>query len=82
MLDVDGIILYDVQDESGRTSDERPFPFLPTVNPFDFAKQLQSVADDRVPPRVTYIATGNCSVNELENRLRSMDAAYEAIVLV
>ena len=29
-LPVDGLIIYDIQDETERTSTERPFPFLPT----------------------------------------------------
>lgn len=32
-LDVDGIILYDIQDESDRTSEERTYPFIHTVAP-------------------------------------------------
>ena len=27
-LDIDALIVYDVQDESARTTEERPFPFL------------------------------------------------------
>ena len=26
-LDIDALVVYDVQDESARTSEERPFPF-------------------------------------------------------
>jgi 5,10-methylenetetrahydrofolate reductase len=29
-LQIDGIVVYDVQDEAGRTTEPRPFPFLPT----------------------------------------------------
>ena len=32
-LPIDGIVMYDLQDETQRTQDERPFPFLETVNP-------------------------------------------------
>ena len=27
-LDLDGLVLYDIQDEASRTSVERPFPFI------------------------------------------------------
>jgi hypothetical protein len=37
-LDIDGLILYDIQDESDRTDLERPFPFIETVDPCDYAK--------------------------------------------
>lgn len=32
-LDVDGVILYDIQDESDRTSEQRTYPFIHTVAP-------------------------------------------------
>src|SRR4051794_38230266 len=35
-LGVDGLILYDIDDESDRNPDERPFPFLPTMDPADY----------------------------------------------
>jgi Methylenetetrahydrofolate reductase len=37
-LDIDALVVYDVQDESARTAEERPFPFLKAYDPFDFAK--------------------------------------------
>jgi len=30
---IDGLVLYDIDDESDRNRDERPFPFLPTMDP-------------------------------------------------
>jgi hypothetical protein len=36
-LDIDGVIIYDIQDEAQRTADPRPFPFLPTVPPEEYA---------------------------------------------
>jgi hypothetical protein len=35
-LDLDGLVLYDIDDESGRNPHERPFPFSPTVDPSDY----------------------------------------------
>lgn len=37
-LDIDALVVYDVQDESARTIEERPFPFLSAHDPFEFAK--------------------------------------------
>jgi len=37
VLDVDGVIIYDIQDEAERTSEARPFPFLPTIAPDEYA---------------------------------------------
>jgi len=36
-MPVDGFIIYDIQDESERASAQRPFPFLPTLNPEEYA---------------------------------------------
>src|SRR5690606_23020177 len=36
----DGVIVYDLQDEGGRTSEPRPFPFLPTVDPCGWADEI------------------------------------------
>ena len=39
-LPVDGLIVYDIQDESGRTSIPRPFPFTGTVDPRAYSRLL------------------------------------------
>src|SRR2546421_8284782 len=36
-LQVDGLIVYDIQDEAERVSTPRPFPFLPTIDPEIYA---------------------------------------------
>jgi len=36
-LPVDGVIVYDLQDEAERTTAPRPFPFLPTLDPHAYA---------------------------------------------
>jgi 5,10-methylenetetrahydrofolate reductase len=33
MLAPDGLVIYDIQDEPGRSGEPRPFPFLPTIDP-------------------------------------------------
>ena len=37
-LPLDGVVLYDIQDETGRTQLPRPFPFVGTIDPRDYAK--------------------------------------------
>jgi 5,10-methylenetetrahydrofolate reductase len=39
-LPVDGFVVYDLQDESGRTATARPFPFAPTVDSRGYSKLL------------------------------------------
>ena len=41
-LPVDGVIVYDIQDESGRTETARPFPFAGTVDPREYSALLRS----------------------------------------
>lgn len=41
-LPIDGVVIYDVQDEAGRTSEPRPFPFLPTLDSRVYAQRLQA----------------------------------------
>ena len=40
-LALDGLVVYDIQDESGRTSQPRPFPFIATVDPRRYASLLR-----------------------------------------
>ena len=64
-LGVDGLILYDIDDESDRNPEERPFPFLPTMDPADYldrhlrpgAHRSSSIARRRSTPSKTF-ATG------------------------
>jgi hypothetical protein len=41
-LPVDGVVVYDIQDESGRTAAARPFPFAGTVDPREYSTLLRS----------------------------------------
>lgn len=50
-LKVDGLVIYDIQDEGQRTAAPRPFPFLPTLDPDMYAhSHLAPVA----LPKVVY----------------------------
>jgi hypothetical protein len=50
-LSLDGLVVYDVQDEGGRTSAPRPFPFLPTIDPRVYSRRLRELTGK---PTVTY----------------------------
>jgi hypothetical protein len=52
---VDGVVVYDIQDESGRSAQPRPFPFAGTVDPRDYSSLL-SERTGLAP--VTYKALG------------------------
>jgi hypothetical protein len=50
-LPLDGVVLYDIQDETGRTQAPRPFPFVGTVDPRAYAKLFRL-------PAIVYKALG------------------------
>ena len=69
-LDLDGLVLYDIDDESDRNPEERPFPFLPTMDP---AEYLSRHLNDWNIPVVVYRAVGKY----VEPQLRSWLGAQE-----
>lgn len=61
-LDIDALIVYDVQDEAARTSEERPFRFSSALNPLDYSKQyLHSLS----VPKIIYRPASMYTRNEL-----------------
>ncbi len=65
-LDIDALVVYDVQDESARTAEERPFPFLPALDPFVFAAgYLNALAI----PKLIYRPAGKFPPEELSDWL-------------
>ncbi len=78
-LDVDGLILYDIDDEADRNSDERPFPFLPSMDPADYLEQ--HLGSWRTPV-VVYRATAKYGERDLRDWLRRQDAAERMAVFV
>src|SRR5258708_22863711 len=54
-LPLDGIVVYDIQDEAGRKSQPRPFPFVQTVEPRSYSRTL---AQRSGRPVIAYKALG------------------------
>ncbi|MCJ8313952.1 MAG: 5,10-methylenetetrahydrofolate reductase [Saccharospirillaceae bacterium] len=44
-LDIDGLVLYDIADEVSRTQVERPFPFMETLDCFEYSEQYLKTLD-------------------------------------
>lgn len=69
-VDVDGLILYDLQDEADRTDEPRPFPYAPTLDPAEYLA-------DNLPwwggPTVVYRSVGKYTPDELAAWLRAQD---------
>ncbi len=55
-LDLDGLILYDIQDESSRTNEERTYPFIPTIAPEVYCKRYLT---DIEIPKIIYKSIAN-----------------------
>jgi 5,10-methylenetetrahydrofolate reductase len=67
--DIDGLVVYDVQDESARTSEERPFPFASSLDPFEYASQyLQRLSI----PKIIYRPAGKFTHEELSEWLQGL----------
>jgi len=68
-LDIDALIVYDVQDESARTNEERPFPFSSALDPFEYTTEyLQRLCI----PKIIYRPAGKFSKEELTTWLHEL----------
>jgi hypothetical protein len=67
-IDIDALIIYDVQDEASRVSEERPFPFLPTIDPIIYSKDYMK---ELKIPKILYRCVGKYSEEELSKHILS-----------
>jgi hypothetical protein len=78
-LAIDGLVLYDIDDESDRNPAERPFPFLPTMDPADYlARDLTGLE----APAIVYRAVGKQEEGDLRSWLEGQDPARALTVFV
>lgn len=64
---IDGLVLYDVQDEADRNDQDRPFPYLSTIDPTEYSKTyLQGLN----VPRIIYKVVGKQPKEELADWIR------------
>jgi hypothetical protein len=78
-LGLDGLILYDIDDESDRNPAERPFPFMPTLDPADYLADQFGAWDT---PVIVYRAVGKYAAPELRAWLSAQDPERVMTVLV
>ena len=77
--DLDGLVLYDIDDESTRNPSERPFPFSPTVDPSTYrADYLQGWTS----PVIVYRAVGKYDREGLQTWIEHQDPATTLTVMV
>ncbi len=78
-IDIDGLILYDIQDESARTDAPRPFPYIPTVAPDNYSeiylKEL-NVA------KIIYKSVGKYSAQDFKTWISAKNHEIECAVFV
>jgi hypothetical protein len=75
----DALILYDLQEEPGRAGGERPFPFLPTWDPLDYARAYLAGLDI---PKVFYKCVANLDRDGFARWMQAFPAHRDACVLV
>lgn len=74
-LGADGLVVYDIEDESSRTNEPRPFPFLPTIDAATYAHgMLRGVAI----PKIVYRPVARFDAAGFEAMLRAEEAASDA----
>jgi len=77
--DIDGLILYDIQEESSRTSEERPFPFMETIDSFKYSRECLSSLS---VPKIIYRSVGKYRRAELTQFLANLSPENELTVFV
>ena len=78
-LDVDGLVLYDIADETARNIARRPFPFMPTLDP---ATYLSDHLTGWQGPVVVYRAVAKYPRPELLSWIEKQDPSRVLTVLV
>ncbi|MFL6159713.1 MAG: methylenetetrahydrofolate reductase [Marmoricola sp.] len=78
-LDLDGLILYDIDDESSRNPATRPFPFSPTVDP---AVYRADHLGQWHTPVVVYRAVGKYQREDLSAWIGAQDPSRTLTVMV
>jgi 5,10-methylenetetrahydrofolate reductase len=77
-LPVDGLIIYDIQDETERISTERPFPFLPTLSPEVYAHQHLACL---TVPKIVYRCVNRDTATEFVQWLGSLSPSRLSVLV-
>ncbi len=78
-LKIDGLILYDIQDETSRTSEARPFPFMETLDSFSYSRGYLC---DLPLPKIIYRSVGKYSPSTLSQFLLKLSSKDNLTVFV
>jgi len=77
-LNIDGIVVYDVQDESSRTQEPRPFPFLPTHDSRIYSSVVRELSGRET---ITYKCVAGKSEEQLDAWLDAAQTSYGLEIL-
>lgn len=79
--EIDAIVLYDIQEEKERVTEERTFPFLPTIDPQHYS---DSYLDSIDKPKIIYRCVGNYTrdkfIELIKNNNSSEKQSYNVFV--
>jgi hypothetical protein len=78
-LALDGLVLYDIDDESDRNAEERPFPFVSTMDPADY---LMRHLTAWTAPTIVYRVVGKYAEADLRPWLGAQDPGRVLSVFV
>ena len=66
-LEIDGLVLYDIQDESSRTDSPRPFPFMPTLAPDYYS---DNYLNELKIPKIIYKSVGKFTASDFKSWIK------------
>lgn len=78
-LPIDGLIVYDVQDEKERTNDERPFPYITALDPLTY---INAYLKHLKVPKIVYRPVGIHDEEALLEWLSDLHRHHHTPVLV
>ncbi len=71
-LDIDGLSIYDVQEERDRKEEKRTFPYRPTLNPLSYGKAMKEHCNTE---QIIYLVAGKYSEEQLHRIFRNYPGA-------
>lgn len=76
-IGIDGLILYDLQDESTRNNTKRTFPFIETLAPDKYAQEYLTGLD---LPKIVYKSVGKFDEDNFEEWLNNHSSDFTVLV--
>jgi len=78
-MHIDGLVVYDIQDEAARVSDPRPFPFLPTLDPATYAHEHLGRL---TAPKIVYRCVNRDTPETLVQWLKHQEARAQPLAVL